>query len=153
MVTSASTARRNAYERSDASPRGLVYFALIMAAILAAVSLSLIFLFKHLEKVDNPGSFVPAPFAAERPIPPRPRVQPNPGADMQSYYESQQQILNRYAWIDRKKGIVRLPIDRAMQLLLQRGLPTRSPDARQNPPPPNRANDSAGKSRPGGGTR
>jgi hypothetical protein len=45
---------------------------------------------------------------------------------MQTYYHSQQNILNTYGWIDRQNGIVRLPIDRAMQLLLQRGLPVRS---------------------------
>jgi len=33
--------------------------------------------------------------------------------------------LNSYDWIDQKAGTVRIPIDRAMQLLAQRGLPTR----------------------------
>jgi hypothetical protein len=30
-----------------------------------------------------------------------------------------------YGWVDREAGIVRLPIERAMELLLERGLPTR----------------------------
>ncbi len=34
--------------------------------------------------------------------------------------------LESYGWIDRKSGIVRIPIDRAMDLLAQRGLPTRA---------------------------
>jgi len=153
MATSHNTARQDAYERSDASPRGLLYFALIMATILAAISLSLIVLFKHFQKVENPGSFVPAPFATERPAPPGPRVQPNPTADMQSYYESQQRILSGYGWMDRQKGIVRLPIDRAMQLLLERGLPTRSPNVPPKPPVPTKGNGPAGKPEPTGGTR
>lgn len=45
---------------------------------------------------------------------------------MQSYYQSQQNLLNTYGWVDKQNGIVRLPIDRAMELLLQRGLPVRS---------------------------
>ena len=45
---------------------------------------------------------------------------------MQSYYQSQQHLLNTYGWIDRQNGVVRLPIDRAMELLLQRGLPVRA---------------------------
>jgi hypothetical protein len=151
MATSSNAAQHGGYERSDASPRGLLYFALIMAAILAALSLSLIWLFKYFEKAENSGSFVPAPFATEQPLPPGPRVQSNPGADMQSYYESQQKLLNTYGWVDRQKGIVRLPIDRAMQLLLERGLPTRSPNRPQNPPP--KETGPASKPQSTGGTR
>jgi hypothetical protein len=125
MAANAPIARPPSYERTDASPRSLVYFTLIMAAILAATALSLVWLFKHYQKVENPGSAVPAPFAGTRPLPPPPRIQPNPSADMQSYMQYQQNLLNSYGWIDRQNGIVRLPIDRAMELLLERGLPTR----------------------------
>jgi hypothetical protein len=132
MATSTNAAPRNGYEKSDANPRGLLYFVLIMAAILAATSLSLIGLFKHFERTENPGSFVAAPFAGAQPLPPPPRIQPVPGVDMQSYYQSQQNLLNTYGWVDKQNGIVRLPIDRAMELLLQRGLPVRSTGNSQN---------------------
>ena len=103
-----------------------------MAAILAATALSLIWLFKHFERAENPGSFVAAPFAGTQPLPPPPRIQPVPGVDMQSYYQSQQKLLDTYGWVDKQNGIVRLPIDRAMELLLQRGLPVRSAPNSQN---------------------
>lgn len=125
MATSTNAAPHNGYEKSDASPRGLVIFVLIMAAILAATSFSLIWLFKHFERAENPGSFVAAPFAGAQTLPPSPRIQPVPGDDMQRYYQSQQSLLNNYGWVDKQNGVVRLPIDRAMELLLQRGLPTR----------------------------
>jgi hypothetical protein len=38
----------------------------------------------------------------------------------------QNQILNSYGWVDRSNGIVRIPIERAMALLAERGLPTRT---------------------------
>ncbi|HEV2330417.1 MAG TPA: hypothetical protein VGY56_16670 [Verrucomicrobiae bacterium] len=41
-------------------------------------------------------------------------------------YAGQNQKLNSYGWVDRSNGIVRIPIDRAMDLLMQRGLPTRT---------------------------
>jgi hypothetical protein len=82
MATRANLAPRGGYEKSDASPRGLLYFAVMMAAILAAASLSLIWLFKHFQKAENPASFVAAPFAGTRPLPPPPRIQPNPAADL-----------------------------------------------------------------------
>jgi hypothetical protein len=127
-----TNAPQNGYERSDANSRGLVYFLLIMAAILAATSLSLILLFKHFERADNPGSFVAAPFAGTQPLPPPPRIQSVPGVDMQSYYQSQQNLLDTYGWVDKQNGVVRLPIDRAMELLLQRGLPVRPAPNSQN---------------------
>ena len=153
MAASPHATRSHGYEKSDASPRGLLYFALIMAAILAATSLSLLWLFKYFQKAENPGSFVPAPFAAERPLPPPPRVQPNPGADLQNYYQSQQNLLNGYGWIDRQNGIVRLPIDRAMELLLQRGLPIRSAANPQNTPLPKNKNTATSIPQPGGPAR
>lgn len=125
MATKPQIERSWGYERTDASPRGLVYFALFIAAILAVTAIALIWLFKHYEKTENPGSAVAAPFTGVEPLPPPPRIQSNPGADMQSYFQSQQNLLNSYGWIDRQNGIVRLPIDRAMELILERGLPTR----------------------------
>jgi hypothetical protein len=77
---------------------------------------------------------VEAPFAASEPVPPPPRIQADPAADMQSYLQSQQNLLNTYGWIDRQSGVVRMPIDRAMELLLERGLPTRQASAPQKPP-------------------
>jgi hypothetical protein len=150
MATSPQAAHRHGYETSDASPRGLVYFAAIMAVILAAASLSLIWLFKHFQKTENPGSFVAAPFAGAQPLPPPPRIQPNPGADIQSYFQSQQNLLNTYGWIDRQNGIVRLPIDRAMELILQRGLPTRS-RPQENEKLPQKENLPTSNVRRGGG--
>ena len=126
MAINPQAAHRNGYEKTDASPRGLVYFAASIAVIVAATSLSLIWLFNHFEKAENTGSFVATPFTSARPLPPPPRIQPNPGGDMQGYFQSQQNLLQTYGWIDRQNGIVRLPIDRAMELILQRGLPTRS---------------------------
>jgi hypothetical protein len=114
------------YEKTDANPRGLLYFAIFMAGILALAFLSMRWLFGYFQKAENPGSFVAAPFAGVRPLPPPPRIQPNPAADIQDYFQSQQNLLNTYGWIDRQNGIVRLPIDRAMELLLERGLPTRT---------------------------
>lgn len=151
MATSPEAAHHHGYEKSDASPRGLVYFAATIAVILAAASLSLIWLFNHFQKAESPGSFAAAPFAGARPLPPPPRIQPNPGADMQSYFQSQQNLLNTYGWIDRQNGIVRLPIDRAMELILQRGLPARSSSPPANGAPPQKGNSASGDTDRGGG--
>jgi hypothetical protein len=58
--------------------------------------------------------------------PPEPRLQNIPAADLQKLQMTEQEILSNYAWIDEKGGIVRIPIERAMDLLAERGLPVRS---------------------------
>jgi len=55
--------------------------------------------------------------------PPPPVLQPNPVADLHNMRAQEDQILDGYAWIDQGSGKVRIPIARAMQLLVQRGLP------------------------------
>jgi hypothetical protein len=61
-----------------------------------------------------------------RPYFPSPHEQFSPQLDLQAFQAEQNRDLNTYGWIDKKAGVVRIPIDRAMNLLLQRGLPTRS---------------------------
>ena len=38
---------------------------------------------------------------------------------------AEDQVLHNYAWLDQANGIVRIPIDRAMELIEQRGPPAR----------------------------
>jgi hypothetical protein len=55
--------------------------------------------------------------------PPPPLLQPDPVADLHNMRSQEDQILQGYAWIDQNTGKVRIPVARAMQLLVQRGLP------------------------------
>jgi hypothetical protein len=54
---------------------------------------------------------------------PEPRLQTSPAADLARLRTQEETQLNSYAWIDRAKGVARIPVQRAMQLLLERGLP------------------------------
>ena len=45
--------------------------------------------------------------------------------EINDFRMQEEQTLNSYGWVDQQAGVVRIPIDRAMQLLAQRGLPTR----------------------------
>jgi len=44
-------------------------------------------------------------------------------ADYLALRQQQSEKLNSYGWVDRSNGIVRIPIDRAMDLIASRGLP------------------------------
>jgi hypothetical protein len=50
----------------------------------------------------------------------------DPKQDLARTIEEQKQILESYGWADQGTGKVRIPIDRAMDLILQRGLPVRA---------------------------
>lgn len=57
---------------------------------------------------------------------PRPNLQLNPHEDLLALRAREDEELTNYGWIDRKAGVVRIPIKRAMELIAERGLPTRS---------------------------
>ncbi len=55
-----------------------------------------------------------------------PRLQVSPPLDLQTFRAREDAELQSYGWINQTSGIVRIPIDRAMDSVLQQGLPTRS---------------------------
>jgi len=55
---------------------------------------------------------------------PTPRLQSDDGnLDTADLHAREDLLLDNYSWADRSKGTVRIPIERAMQLIAQRGLP------------------------------
>ena len=52
--------------------------------------------------------------------------------ELQQMRAAEDQILNSYGWVDQKKGVVRVPIARAIDLLAQRGLPMRAAHGKPN---------------------
>lgn len=60
-----------------------------------------------------------SPLAAQRPEPPGPRLQVSPRLDMQQFRAREDATLSTYGWIDRDAGVVRVPIERAMELLVE----------------------------------
>ncbi len=56
-------------------------------------------------------------------LPPEPRLQSDPRADLLSYEAEKERRLESYGWVDRDKGIVHIPIEVAMKRLASRGIP------------------------------
>ena len=56
-----------------------------------------------------------------------PRLQVDEGLDFEKVKAAQDQILGSYGWVDRAAGTVRIPVSRAMDVLLKEGLPARKP--------------------------
>ena len=52
--------------------------------------------------------------------PPEPLLQVSPSGDWTEMLKREREILNSYRWVDRSKGIVHIPIERAMELMVER---------------------------------
>lgn len=102
------------YEKSDADPRLIGALALGVAAFLAVTPFLLLALYPGAERAGA----IPA-----LPLPPTPRLQTDPKADLERLRAAERERLETYGWVDRGRGIVRIPVDRAMQLVSRRGLP------------------------------
>ena len=72
---------------------------------------------------------------------PTPRVQTDDGnQDTADLHAREDLLLDNYTWVDQSKGTVRIPIERAMELIAQRGLPVVQPS--QTPQAPLMTGDS-----------
>jgi hypothetical protein len=67
-----------------------------------------------------------SPLANMRRVAPEPRLQVDPAADLQSLRAAEDSILTSYGWADMDRGMVRIPLSRAQEILASRGLPARS---------------------------
>lgn len=69
----------------------------------------------------------PSRLAATLPTrPPEPRLQDLPAHDLQEFRKREAEALASYGWVEPNAGVVRIPIERAMELTLERGLPARA---------------------------
>jgi hypothetical protein len=57
---------------------------------------------------------------------PLPRLQEKPTLDITELRNSEKAMLGSYGWVDKEKGVVRIPIEEAMSLVADRGLPVRA---------------------------
>jgi hypothetical protein len=112
------------YEHRDADTHSLLKFGVGLVIVLIVVLFSMKWMFFYFAKSQQLGP--PAsPFEDVRVLPPQPRLQAKPGADLRSYCADQMQKLNTYGWVDPENGVVRIPIDRAIDETAERGLPAR----------------------------
>ena len=58
--------------------------------------------------------------------PPSPRLQTQTFKDIYLLRKGENEKLESYAWVDKGTGVTRIPIERAMELTIERGLPARS---------------------------
>lgn len=130
------------YERQDISARGIFYFLAGLAAAAVLIHFLLAGLYAYLDKRERGNQPPVNPLVSNAPadtrkVPakypdmafPDPRLETDERTQLNNIRLAEEQKLNSYEWIDQKAGTVRIPIERAMDLLAQRGLPVRQQEA------------------------
>ena len=116
------------YEHTDIEPgvgyRFALWLAVSMVLSAALVYGTFVFLGSRAATNDELARTFPLARGVSQ-EPPSPRLQAQPFKDIYQLRSEQRGALTSYGWVDKASGVVHIPIDRAMELMLQRGLPAR----------------------------
>jgi hypothetical protein len=132
------------FEHEDMNSKGPLYFMAGLVLLCAVIYLIVFGMYRFLDSYASthqpPLSPMVAPEADTRLVTredpqtfPQPRLEENERTELRSFIEDQDRQLATYDWVDKNKGIVRIPIDRAMELIAKRGLPVH-PEGASAPP-------------------
>ena len=125
------------FEREDLAPKPILVFLGSLVLICLVVALVLRGMYSYLDRYDNLHQLPQSPLvqpstASTRDVSPgditnfpQPRLESDERLEIKDFRLQEDQKLNSYGWVDQQGGVMHIPIDRAMQLLAQRGLPTR----------------------------
>jgi hypothetical protein len=114
------------HEISTVNLKPVIAFAIVMVLVtifsFASMGFFLDFLRMNHERNDTPLS----PLAKPNPEPPAPRLQVSPSQDLKQMRQTENAVLHAYHWVDKNTGVVGIPVERAMEVLAERGLPSRN---------------------------
>lgn len=123
------------FEHEDLGTRPIIGF--ILSLVIAGILIYYIVwgVFHFLDAFDKKNQQVRTPLVQVESNPrevqdqqvqqfPEPRLEQNERTELNGFRLQEEQRLNSYGWVDEKAGIAHIPIEQAMQLIAQRGLPT-----------------------------
>lgn len=148
-IKPANTNAHGDYERRDIGVAGVLYFLAGLAAAGILVHFLVSGMYSYLEKRSDAEQPHVSPLVQNVPTDtrhvsrdypqaafPSPKLEEDERGQLNDIRLQEEQTLSTYGWIDQKAGTVRIPIDRAMDLLAQRGLPVRAQAAASTTPTP-----------------
>src|SRR5271156_7226327 len=137
-----NAAGHGGFEHQDLQPSGILYFflGLALSLLISIFGIRGVYAFlDHREKAEQPPlnplvTNVPTdtrhiPAGYPQSVFPNPKLEENERGQLNGILLQEETTLYSYDWIDEKAGTVRIPIERAMDLIAQRGLPVRPQSA------------------------
>jgi hypothetical protein len=115
------------HEESDVNIRAILAFGagLVMVTMIICFLLWLLFGYFSSREAQLGTREFPLAVEQQNRMPPEPRLQTNPKEDLRVLQRRDEALLKSYGWTDKDAGIARIPIEEAMKLTVQRGLPAR----------------------------
>lgn len=116
------------HERRDLSLRGVGLFLVglvIMTGVAIVITTVLQIASSRIGGITFPYPPLNLANAPQPALPPEPRLEDLPGKALQDLHTQEDELLHTTGWVDQNTGVIHIPIERAIDLLLQRGLPTR----------------------------
>lgn len=114
------------YEVEDASIREIILTGIGLAVGTIIVCFAVAGLFKVLTATVGASRATATQIPTLESFPPGPRLQEKPWLELQAVRQREDQLLTTYGWVDKNAGTVRIPIDRAMDIVVARGMPTQA---------------------------
>ena len=114
------------HEVRDVQVRPIVTFTVGLVILTGVVLLLMGWLFHYFATRQAQVDLPPSPLAVTREGPPEPRLEVVLDQVLREVRADEDTLLHTYGWVDQQAGMVRIPIDRAMTLMLERGLPVRT---------------------------
>lgn len=129
------------FEHEDLSPAGVFYFMAGLGVVVVVIYFIVMGMYHFLNTYQmahqpavSPMVTAPADTRAVSPEDtqtfPQPRLEESERSQLRQFIEDQDRKLATYNWVDKDKGIVQIPIDRAMDLVVERGLSVRPENVR-----------------------
>jgi len=111
------------HEVSDARTGALAYAGMGIFVLMFASFIAVIILVSFLGTgVLDDGHVLADNPASQQQLPPEPRLEQNPEINGNRIIEDATAQLESYGWINRNAGSAHIPIDRAMELIVERGV-------------------------------
>lgn len=125
------TTTAHVHEDSDVNIKSLGIFLAGLAITMVVTGAIVVWLFDVFLKEAEEADVSPSPLAesGESAPPPGPLLQIAERLDLRLHRESQEKLIHETGWIDRDRGVVRIPIERAIELTAERGFPDWPPVA------------------------
>jgi hypothetical protein len=115
------------FEPRDVATRPIVVSVLLLTVFTLVFTAAGHLTYFGLAERERASSPEPSPLAEQyaAKVPPEPRLQIHPKTDLDVLYAAEDQILFGWGWENKEKGTARVPIERAMQMIVAKNLPAR----------------------------
>jgi hypothetical protein len=115
------------FEPTDVATRPIVVSVLLLSVFTLVFTAAGHLTYFGLAERERASSPEPSPLAEQyaAKAPPEPRLQIHPKTDLDVLHARENEILRSWGWEDKEKTVARVPIERAMQMIVAKNLPAR----------------------------